>query len=99
MDILQNLDIGSLLFISIGCVLLCVLGLVLMFGLQLIGTTVSTIVGVMELFSSIVGGGPIAWCGCAVLLMLCFGVVVIALLSVSCATNPSSMNFCLLFPR
>jgi hypothetical protein len=99
MAFLQNVDIGTLLFISIGCVLLCVFGLVLFFGLQLLGTTLHTFVGLAELFGGIVNGGPVAWCGCALLLFICAGVVGTVVVVVSCNTNPSAMNFCLLLPK
>ena len=99
MTFLQNVDIGTLLFISIGCVLLCVVGLLLFFGLQLLGTTLHTFVGLAQLFSGIVNGGPVAWCGCAFVLFMCVIVVSVAVVAVTCKTNPSTMNFCLLFPK
>lgn len=98
MEFLQNVDIGTLLFISIGCVLLCVFGLVLFFGLQLLGTTLNTFAGLVELFGGIINGGPLAWCGCAIFLVLCAGIVGLVVVVVSCNTNPSAMNFCLLVP-
>jgi hypothetical protein len=98
MEILQSADLGTVLVIAIGCVLLCVVGLVLFFGLQIIGTTITTFAGVMELFSGVISGGPAAWCGCLVFLFLCVGLVGGAFLYVTCSTSPNSMNFCLLFP-
>lgn len=98
MQIVQGMDLGTLLIITVGCVLLCVVGLVLFFGLQIIGTTVSTFAGVLELFSGVLNGGPVAWCGCLIFFFVCIGVVGGAFLYVTCSTSPDSMNFCLLFP-
>jgi hypothetical protein len=95
----QSLDLGTLLLISVGCVLLCVVGLLLMFGLQILGTGLSTIMGIFELFNGIISGGPVAWCGCLVVLFLCIGVIGTIFLYTSCQANPAAMNFCQLLPR
>jgi hypothetical protein len=99
MPLLQNVDIGTLLLITVGCVLLCVVGLVLMFGLQLIGTTLHTFVGLFQVFESVLSGGPVAWCGCLVLLFICAVIVGGALVIVTCNSDPNAMNFCTLIPR
>ncbi|MBI5669770.1 MAG: hypothetical protein HZC41_17370 [Chloroflexi bacterium] len=94
MQFLQNMDIGALLLVSIVLVFLCVVVLLLFFGFQFIGSTVFNLVG---LVLTIIGGGPGMWCGCLVLLLACAACVGGVLLYSSCATNPSSMNFCALF--
>lgn len=91
---LPNIDFGSLLVIAVIGFGLCIVGLLLFLGLQIIGTTVSAFTGILELFGSIVNGGPIAWCGCLVVLFICIGVIGVALLVVNCNANPYSMNFC-----
>lgn len=96
-QLLQTTDIGTLLFIAIGCVLLCVVGLVLLFGLQLLGTTFQTVFGVFELVGSILNGGPVAWCGCLLVLAICGIIASAVYVYTSCAANPASMNFCALF--
>ncbi len=97
MDFLQNVDLGTLLLLGMGCAVLCVVGLLLFFGLQILGTSLHTVVGLVELVGGIVNGGPMAWCGCVTVLFVCAGVVGGALLFASCKANPASMNFCLFF--
>ncbi len=91
---LPNMDVGALLLISIVLVFLCVVGLLLFFGFQLIG---STLVNVVGLVVTVVGGGPQMWCGCLVLLLACGACAGLVLLYSTCSANPSAMNFCLLF--
>lgn len=97
MGFLQNVDIGTLLLLGISCAVLCVVGLLLFFGLQILGTSLHTVVGLVELFGGIINGGPLAWCGCITVLFVCAGIVGGALLFASCKADPTSMNFCLFF--
>lgn len=97
MDLLQNINLGSPVVLAVGCAVLCVVGLLLFFGLQLLGTTLNTVAGLFQLVGGIMNGGPIAWCGCLVVVFVCVGIVGGALLFASCRTNPTSMNFCLFF--
>ncbi len=94
---LPNVDFGNLLIIAVIGFGLCIVGLLLFLGLQIIGTTVSTFAGILQLLGSIVNGGPIAWCGCLLILFICIGVVGVALLVTNCNANPYSMNFCQFF--
>lgn len=89
-----NMDIGALLLVSIVLVFLCLVILLLFFGFQFIGSTVFNLVG---LVMTIIGGGPGMWCGCLVLLLACALCVGGVLMYSTCASNPTSMNFCLLF--
>lgn len=91
----QNIDIGTLLFLSIGAVFLCVIGLLIFFGLQILGTTANAFFG---LFATLVTGGPLVWCGCLVLMFICVFIAGGAILLATCSSNPSAMNFCLLVP-
>lgn len=99
MQILQNVDLGTLLLLTIGCVFLCVIGLLLFFGLQILGTGLNAFLGVFHLLESMINGGPGVWCGCLVLVFGCAIVLAVAYLAATCGSNPSSMNFCLLFPK
>jgi len=92
---LQNIDIGTLLFLSIGAVFLCVIGLLLFFGLQVLGTTANALLG---FFATLVTGGPVVWCGCLVVIFICALVAGGAILVTTCNANPSAINFCLLVP-
>jgi hypothetical protein len=92
-EFLQNVDLGGLTLIVVGCGLLCVVGFLLVFGLQII---VGAIGGFIEIFFSILAGGPVAWCGCGLFLVACLIVTVIGIFIVntmsSCDTNP--IMFC-----
>lgn len=98
MQVLQNVDTGTALLLAIGCVFLCLMGLLVMFGLQIIGTGLNTITGVLQFFGNIINGGPGVWCGCLVLIIGCGGVALIAWVIASCHANPFAMNFCRLVP-
>ncbi len=97
MDLLQGVNLGSPVLLAVGCAVLCVVGLLLFFGLQILGTGIHTVMGIVQIVGGIVNGGPIAWCGCLAVVFVCAGVVGGALLFASCKANPSSMNFCLFF--
>ena len=90
-------NLGSPVVLALGCAVLCVVGLLLFFGLQILGTTMHTVLGLFQVVTGIVHGGPVAWCGCLVAIFVCVGVVGGALLVAGCKTNPTSMNFCLFF--
>lgn len=95
-EFLQNIDLGGLTAIVLGCGVLCVAGFLLFFGLQIIGTILGTFVGFLEIFVGVLAGGPVAWCGCALLLMACGVCGVMAVLIANaipaCETNP--IMFC-----
>lgn len=97
MNLLQNVNVGTPVLLAVGCAVLCVIGLLLFFGLQILGTTLNTVTGLFQLVTGILNGGPVAWCGCLAVLFVCAGVVGGALLFASCKANPTSMNFCLFF--
>ena len=97
MALLQNANLGSPLLLAVGCAVLCVVGLLLFFGLQILGTGLHTILGLFQLVGGILHGGPIAWCGCLAVIFVCAGIVGGALLFAGCKANPTSMNFCLFF--
>jgi hypothetical protein len=89
---LPNIDTGTVLLLAIGAVFLCVLGLLVVFGLQVVGTTLTTVFSTLGL---LINGGPAVWCGCLVLILACGACVVGAILITSCNANPGSMNFCM----
>jgi hypothetical protein len=98
-SLLQNVDLGTLLVLVVGAVLLCVVGVILFFGVQIISSTLGLVVNFFDLFGDILGGGPISWCGCLLVLLVCAGCAGIGLLAVTCNSNPASMNFCVFFSR
>jgi len=98
-NFLQNIDLSTLLVLTVGGVLLCVVGIVLFFGLQIVSSTLGLVVNFFDLFAGILGGGPVSWCGCLLVLIICAGCAGIGLLAVTCSSNPASMNFCVFFAR
>ena len=93
---LQNIDIGSLLFLAIGAIFLCVIGLLLFFGLQVLGTSLNAFFG---LFGALATGGPVVWCGCLALIFVCVFIAGGVILITTCNADPTSINFCLLVPH
>jgi hypothetical protein len=94
MQLPQTTDIGTLLLIGIVLVALCLVIPLLLFGFQIISSTLINLIG---LVMTILGGGPTVWCGCLVLLLACALCAGGVLLYSTCNANPSSMNFCMLF--
>ena len=96
MDLLQNIDPGLLPFIAVGCALLCVVVIVIGFLLQAVSGLFEVVFGFAELVIDILQGGPIAWCGCLLLILACAGTAggVILLLNApeSCLTHAT--HFC-----
>lgn len=97
MNFLQGLDGSSGLLIAVCGVLLCVGGIVLIFGVQLLGGLLNTLFGFVELFFNILAGGPVAWCGCLVFLFGCIlcAALVLGILSIlpTCGTE-DAINLC-----
>jgi hypothetical protein len=71
-------------FIGILCGGLCVVGMVLFFGMQMITGIFQA--GV-NLFATVIGGGPVSWCGCLVVLILLIGCAGVSIWGVSVLTN------------
>ncbi len=98
-QLLQNVDLGTVLLLAVGCIFLFVVVLLLFFGLQILGSTVTIFSGVFHLFTGVINGGPGVWCGCLVLMLICGGCAGLSLVVVTCNSNPSAINFCLLMPK
>lgn len=100
MDVLQNIDAGTILVLSLACATICGIVVVLFFGLQIIGTVFGFLTGIIEFVTQIVSGGPISWCGCLVVFLACGFCAVtafsMATILQSCGT-PDAVNFCSLF--
>lgn len=90
----SGIDINTLLVLALGCGVLCVVGLVVVFGFQVL----SSFFGLVELFTGVISGGPASWCGCLILIGICGALAAGAAVIVVCNNNPNAMNFCLLFP-
>lgn len=96
MEFLQNIDPHLLPYIGIACALLCLVLMVIGFVLHAVSGIFDVILGFAEIVVEILQGGPIAWCGCVLLvvgLLACAGLVFLYLNApASCAEYAS--NFC-----
>lgn len=96
MELLQNIDPAHLPWIAVGCALLCVALVVIGFLLQAVSSIFEVIAGVIEVVVEVAQGGPVAWCGCALLiigLIACAGFTFLYLNAPeSCAEHPT--RFC-----
>lgn len=98
--ILGAIDPGIILAL---CGLLCCGGLLVGILLPILGFF-GDILGlfgvVFEAFFDILSGGPLAWCGCFLVLFgcfICFGIVVTLVSVLSTCGTPDAVNFCRLF--
>ncbi len=101
MELLQNLDGGTLTLIVGGLCLLCLVLPVLLSGLSIIGAILGTLADILGALLGVLGGGPASWCGCLVVIGACgFVVLLVALIGAGlagCDANPT--NLCVLFGR
>ena len=96
MDLLQNIDPAHLPYLAVGCALLCLVALVIGFLLQALSGIFDVAVGLFGVVVDMLQGGPVAWCGCLVLLVglaAAAGAVLLMLNAPeACAEHPT--NFC-----
>ncbi|NJL54631.1 hypothetical protein HC928_05115 [bacterium] len=90
-------EVSPLLLVC-GCALLCVVGIALLFVLQLLDVVLSVIGGVFGPFRRVSsGGGFEGFCGCIVLLVLfggCCGLTVLTVNLVQTCGTPDAVNLC-----
>ncbi len=96
MELFQNIDPSLLPYIGIGCALLCVVLIVIGFVLQAISGFFDVIVGFVEIALEILQGGPVAWCGCLLLVagLLAASGLVILYLNAPASCAEQATNFC-----
>lgn len=96
MEFLQTIDPAHLPIIAAGCALLCVVLVIVGFLLQAISGIFEAVIGLFEVVVDLLQGGPVAWCGCLLLLVFLLGgagaVVLFLSAPDSCAANPT--RFC-----
>ncbi|MBZ0303285.1 MAG: hypothetical protein K8J31_26315 [Anaerolineae bacterium] len=100
MNTLPTITIDNTVLIALGCVCLCGVGIVLMTGIHLIGGFLDIFTSIISFFLHILSGGPVAWCGCLVVLVVCVGGVGLALVIGQALSNcgtPQAINLCSLF--
>lgn len=101
-NLLQNLniDLGSGVTLALCCSLLCVGVFVIGFFFQVVGGFFEIFFGLFGAFFDVLSGGPVAWCGCLLLVgaILVCGLIAIggASLLSTCGT-PEQVNLCRLF--
>lgn len=97
---MQNIDSGTILFFAVGCVALCIIGIGVLFSLQIFSGIVAMLSGLLQGFGTILSGGPLAWCGCILLFVICGATAVVGIWLVSilstCGTA-DAVNICQLF--
>jgi len=97
MELLQGLDLGAGFTVVVASALCCVVGIAVMFFMQFISGIFGFVLGFLEIGLEIFAGGPIAWCGCFVVLGICggCGALIFSIISVipSCGT-PNAVNLC-----
>ena len=96
MDLISSIDPAHYPLIALGCALLCVAVLVIGFLLQAVSGIVEVVGSLVEMAVDLAQGGPVAWCGCGLLilaLIVCAGLAFLLLNAPSsCAAHPT--NFC-----
>jgi len=97
MEFLQSIDPHTAILITVGCALLCLVAVVGFVLIQFVGFGFDIIFGVLGFLGDIIAGGPIAWCGCLVMIFgsgIC-GLITFAFASVlpNCGT-PDAVNLC-----
>jgi hypothetical protein len=101
MEFLQNIDGGTASLVLVGLCALCLIGVVLFFGAQILGAVVGTFGDIFGFALELISGGPLQWCGCLLAIGGCAVVGIIVWLVAgalsSCGTQPT--NFCALFGR
>lgn len=85
------------------CGLLCCGGLfvgIVLPILGIFGDVIGLVGHIFGAFFDILSGGPLAWCGCFLVLFgcfICFGLVVTIISILSTCGTPDAVNFCRLF--
>jgi hypothetical protein len=94
---MQGIDLGNPLLIVIALCGLCIVGIVLVVGLQIIGGALGLVGGLLDGVFQLINAGPLAWCGCLVglaLLFGCGGVIWLILSSLSSCGTEKAVNLC-----
>lgn len=96
MELLQNIDPAHMPLIAVGCALLCVAVAVIGFLLQAVSSIFDVFAGLIGIVADIMQGGPVSWCGCALLIIAmvaCAGFGYLYLNApATCADHPT--HFC-----
>lgn len=98
MEFLQNQN--TLILLAACCIGIFVFGGIIGLILQVLGFGFGILFNLVEFVMNIITGGPIAWCGCLLMLLACAGCGIITVMIASvlpqCGT-PQAVNLCRLF--
>jgi len=100
MDFLADLDFGVLVLVCGCCIALVFFGGIISFALGVVGAAFDIIGSVVGIILDILGGGPVAWCGCLVAIVIllgCGGVMLALANALSTCGTPEAVNFCRIF--
>lgn len=102
MDLTQIANSINWPVVLLVCGGLCVVGVILLFALNIIGTLFGAAGTLLSLGTDVVTGGPVTWCGCLVLLALlviCGGALLLIGSALATCGMPNAVNLCALFGR
>jgi hypothetical protein len=93
----MQIDALTVVFVAGG---LCIVGVVIFFLLNVLGGALQIVGSIVGLVAGIIQGGPLAWCGCLLIMgLVCGGFFLVTTLAnvlSSCGT-PQAINLCRLF--
>lgn len=98
----MQIDASSLPTIALALCGCCLLGLILSFALQILGIVGSLLGVIFDLIGGLIGGGPVAWCGCLVAiggLGACGLLTALVISALQACGTPQATNLCSLFGR
>ena len=97
MEFVESIDT---VWLVAGVCLCCIGGVVLLLIMNVLGGTLGAALGIFEVFFDFLSAGPIAWCGCLVLLfgcVVCGGGILVLINILSTCDTPDAVNFCRFF--
>lgn len=95
LDLLQNPDP---VILALGFGILCAITVILLILINAITGFLDIFGGLFDALTSIIGGGPVGWCGCLVILALFLGGGALVYFLANTCGNGADINFCRLWP-
>lgn len=94
---IQSIDLGNAALIGVVCACLCGVLVVLGILLQFLSGTLELVVGVFEFIFQIISGGPLAWCGCLLMILgicACAFCGILFFSAIQTCGTPDALNIC-----
>ncbi len=101
MEFLQDVNAGTLILIALGLAGLCLVAVILFFGVQIIGTILGILGEAVGLATGILGN-PTSCCGCLLLvgvIVVCGGIILAISSALGACGTPDATNLCTLLGR